>query len=161
MRLHRLFAGAALGAIALAACGSGSGGGYGSSAASAPPTTSAPTAAHMVAATTGNTALGPVLVDGNGRTLYGTTADVNGMPSCVGACAGVWPPVTVNGTTVPAGLDAKVFSVVARPDGTDQLVAGKWPLYTFSGDTNPGDTNGEGSNEFFVVTPTGGLNKGG
>ena len=70
-------------------------------------------------------------------------------------------PSSSTDTTVPAGLDTKIFSVVARPDGTHQLVAGKWPLYTFSGDTNPGDTNGEGSEGFFVVTPTGGLNKGG
>jgi predicted lipoprotein with Yx(FWY)xxD motif len=161
MRLHRLFAGAALGAIALAACGSGSGGGYGSSAASPAPTTSAPAAARMVAVKTGTTALGPVLVDNTGRTLYGDTADMNGTPSCVGACASVWPPVIVNGTTVPSGLDTKIFSVVARPDGTDQLVAGKWPLYRFAGDTNPGDTNGQGSEGFFVATPSGGLNKGG
>jgi predicted lipoprotein with Yx(FWY)xxD motif len=161
MRLHRLFAGAALGTIALAACGSGSGGGYGSSAASPTPTTSAPATAQMVAVKTATTPLGPVLVDNNGRTLYGDTADANGMPSCDGACASVWPPVIVSGTTVPSGLDTKIFSVVARPDGTEQLVAGKWPLYTFAGDTNAGDTKGQGSEGFFVVTPTGGLNKGG
>ena len=160
MRLHRLFAGAALGAVALAACGSGSGG-YGSSATSPTPTTSAPTAARMLAVKTGTTALGPVLVDNNGRTLYGDTADMNARPSCFDACASVWPPVIVNGTTVPTGLDTKIFSVVARPDGTNQLVAGKWPLYRFSGDTNAGDTNGEGTEGFFVATPTGGLNKGG
>jgi predicted lipoprotein with Yx(FWY)xxD motif len=160
MRLHRLFAGAAFGAIALAACGSGSGG-YGSSAASPTPTTSAPATARMVAVKTGTTALGPALVDDNGRTLYGDTADVNGMPSCFDACASVWPPVIVTGTAVPSGLDTKIFSVVARPDGTNQLVAGKWPLYRFSGDTKAGDTNGEGSEGFFVATPTGGLNKGG
>jgi predicted lipoprotein with Yx(FWY)xxD motif len=158
MRVHTLLAGVALGAIALTACGSGSG--YSSGTGAAPPTTSAPTAARMVTATTGHSALGPVLVDADGRTLYGRTADMNGVPSCVAACAGVWPPVIVDGTTLPAGLDAKLFSIVARPDGSHQLEAGKWPLYRFSGDAKAGETNGQGLAGFFVATPTGALNKG-
>jgi predicted lipoprotein with Yx(FWY)xxD motif len=100
-----------------------------------------------------------VLVDGHGLTLYGRTLDVNGASSCTDSCAMAWPPLLVNGTTLPAGLDAAVFSVVARPDGTHQLKAGKWPLYRFAGDAKAGDTNGEGSEGFFVVAPTGKLVK--
>jgi predicted lipoprotein with Yx(FWY)xxD motif len=112
-----------------------------------------------VAVKTGDTQLGKVLVDANGLTLYGFTTDTNGTPTCVASCATTWPPLTVAGTTLPAGLDAKLFSVVSRPDGSHQLKAGRWPLYRFDGDAAPGDTNGQGSEGFFAVTPTGALNK--
>jgi predicted lipoprotein with Yx(FWY)xxD motif len=158
MRFPRLVALGAFGAIALAACGSG--GSYSSSSSTPKSVSAAPIAsASSAAAATGHSSLGDVLVDAKGMTLYGLTKDINGMPTCVGACANAWPPLTVNGSTIPAGLDAKTFSVVARPDGTHQLEAGKWPLYRFAGDAAPGDTNGQGSAGFFVVTPTGALHK--
>ena len=66
--------------------------------------------------------------------------------SCNGACAQVWPPLLVaKGWTAGPGLDRSLFSTITRSDGSRQLVAGQWPLYTFSGDTRPGDVNGEGS----------------
>jgi predicted lipoprotein with Yx(FWY)xxD motif len=53
-----------------------------------------------------------------------------------------------------------VFTVVTRADGTHQLQAGKWPLYTFAGDAAPGDVNGQGSaGVWFAVNPAGGLIK--
>jgi predicted lipoprotein with Yx(FWY)xxD motif len=160
MRSPYLFAVAALGAIALAACGSG--GPYASS--STPTKPASPMAVATpgtVAVQTGDTSLGKVLVDANRRTLYGLTNDNNGMPTCVGACASTWPPLTVDGTNLPAQLDATIFSVVSRPDGSHQLKAGKWPLYRFAGDAAPGDTNGQGSGGvWFVVTPNGTLRKG-
>ena len=109
---------------------------------------------------TGSSSLGPVLTDANGLTLYGYTMDSTGTPTCVGACATEWPPLTVDTASLPRGLDAKIFSVVARPDGTHQLKAGKWPLYRFAGDAGAGDVNGQGMSGFFVVMPNGSLNKG-
>ena len=41
------------------------------------------------------TALGKILVDAEGRTLYAFTKDVNGTPTCTDACAKAWPPATV------------------------------------------------------------------
>ncbi len=158
MRSPFLIAATALGAIALAACGSG--GSYSSPAGAA--NTVSPTTVTVAATpvTSGATALGRVLVDANGLTLYGRTPEANGMPTCVDACATAWPPVTVAGSSLPAGLDAKVFSVVARPDGSYQLKAGKWPLYRYAGDAKAGDTNGQGSGGvWFAVTPTGALHK--
>ena len=148
-----------LGALALAACGSG--GSYSSGSPAKTPVSASPMATTTSSAvTTGHTALGDVLVDANGRSLYGLTKDANAMSTCTGACATAWPPLTVSSSTLPAGLDAKLFSVIARPDGTHQLEAGKWPLYRFSGDAAPGDTNGQGSGGvWFVVTPTGALHK--
>jgi predicted lipoprotein with Yx(FWY)xxD motif len=157
MRFPRMLAVAAIGAVALAACGSSkSGGSYGAHANSAPPAAQS----TQVAVTTGNTALGSVLVDSTGLTLYGRTSDTNGMSSCTGACATAWPPLTVSSSTLPAGLDAKIFSVITRPDGSHQLRAGKWPLYRYAGDAAPGDTNGQGSGGvWFAVAPTGKLVK--
>jgi predicted lipoprotein with Yx(FWY)xxD motif len=149
---------ATLGTVAVAACGSS--GAY-SGPSSTTPTThvNAAPGAAATTVTTGNTALGKVLVDSKGMTLYGLTTDSKGTSTCADACASVWPPLTIEGTSLPAGLDAKLFSIVSRRDGTQQLEAGKWPLYRFAGDSAPGDTNGQGSEIFFVVTPNGTLHK--
>ena len=155
MHIRSLIAATAVGAIGLAACGSGSA--YDAPAA-APSTTT--TNAPLVTVATRDSSLGSVLVDGKQLTLYGLTNDDGGMPTCVDACAVAWPPLTIAGTSLPAGLDASVFSIVSRPDGTHQLKAGKWPLYRYVGDAAPGDVNGQGSGGvWFVVTPTGGLHK--
>ena len=159
MRFPYLFAATALGAIALSACGSG--GSYGSASASPKPVSPMAIATPgSVVVHTSDTSLGKVLVDANGRTLYGLVNDKNMSPTCVDACASTWPPLTVAGTNLPAHLDPTIFSVVSRPDGSHQLEAGPWPLYRFTGDTAPGDTNGQGSEGFFVVTPNGTLHKG-
>lgn len=118
-------------------------------------------AASPAPVTTAESDLGPILVDAQGLSLYGFTEDGDGTPTCEGACADAWPPVVVDSADLPEGLDAEVFSVVERPDGTLQLKAGKWPLYTFAGDGAPGDINGQGSGDvWFLADPAGGLIKG-
>jgi predicted lipoprotein with Yx(FWY)xxD motif len=107
-----------------------------------------------------STQLGDVLVDAQGRTLYGFTNDTNGTSTCMGACATSWPALTVAaGWTAGTGVDAATFHTVA--DGTQsQLVAGRWPLYRFAGDSQPGDVNGQGSlGKWFVVRADGSLFK--
>ena len=104
------------------------------------------------------TEVGDVLVDVGGFVLYGFTPDEGGTPTCEDACAEAWPPVVTDSTDVPAGLDAALFSVVERPDGSRQLAAGGWPLYRFAGDIAPGDTTGQGSGGvWFAVAPDGTL----
>ena len=136
------------------------GGGYGSS--SANPTTVAAKSAATVApaapataaamAKTASNALGTIVVDAEGRTLYGFMKDVNGTSTCIGACATTWPPMLVSGDVTVDGLDKNLFSVIDRPDGTKQLKMGKWPLYRFSGDAEAGDTDGQGSGgSWFVI----------
>ena len=106
----------------------------------------------------GSTELGDALVDEAGLTLYGFTDDGEGNPTCNGACADAWPPVIVDGSALPDGLDPAVFSVVERADGSFQLKAGRWPLYRFAGDAGPGDVNGQGSGGvWFVAAPDGSL----
>lgn len=104
------------------------------------------------------TSLGEVLVEETGLTLYGFLDDEDGVPSCEGACADAWPPVFVDSADLPTGLDAGVYSVSERSDGTFQLNSGVWPLYSFAGDAAAGDVNGQGSGDvWFVATPGGGL----
>ena len=51
-----------------------------------------------------------------------------------------------------------MFSTTEREDGTLQLVAGKYPLYTYGGDAAPGDTTGQGSGDvWFAVNLDGTL----
>jgi predicted lipoprotein with Yx(FWY)xxD motif len=108
---------------------------------------------------TANTDLGTVLVDAQGKTLYGFTDDADGSSTCYDACAQTWPPVPGSASPGP-NLDANVFTTTQREDGTTQLVAGDWPLYTFSGDAAPGDVNGQGTGGvWFAVAPDGTLIK--
>jgi predicted lipoprotein with Yx(FWY)xxD motif len=149
--------------LGLAACGgggaSGDAAGAGGTATTAPTATTeaaAPAAAgDTVAVKTAETELGNILVGPNGHTLYGFTNDVDGQSSCSGTCAEAWPPLIVDADwTVGPGLDNAVFNTVTREDGTEQLVAGRWPLYYFSGDTAPGDVNGQGSGGVWFAVNT-------
>jgi predicted lipoprotein with Yx(FWY)xxD motif len=134
--------------LGLAACGGGGASGD-NAAAGGTSTTAAPAqaaAGATVAVKTAETELGTILVGPNGMTLYGFTNDVDGHSSCSGTCAEAWPPLIVDPNwTVGPGLDNAVFNTVTREDGSEQLVAGRWPLYYYSGDSAPGDVNGQGS----------------
>lgn len=108
--------------------------------------------------TTGTTDVGEVLTNSGGRSLYGFTPDAGGTPTCNDGCAQAWPPLSVDSTELPDGLDPAVFSVVQRDDGANQLAAGGWPLYLFASDIVAGDVNGhEASGTWFLVAPDGTL----
>ena len=80
------------------------------------------------------------LTDGNGMTLYTFDKDKQGESVCYGACAVSWPPFLV-------GENAKTkkgFDVITRKDGSKQWTYKNQPLYTWVGDSKPGDTNGDG-----------------
>lgn len=153
-------------AVALGACGAAGSAGqaYGGNAApstiAAPSTVVAPTTAATSSLRVAQTPLGSILVDGQGRTLYALTKDVNGTPTCTGACAMAWPPAVVNATvSAGPGVTAPTTTVDA-PGGGQMLKAGKWPLYRFAGDAAAGDTNGQGSGGvWFVVGADGHLIK--
>ncbi len=142
----------AIGAIALAACGSA-----GNSAAAKDQPAAPVTIITSTAVKSGDTPLGTVLVSPTGRTLYALTKDTNAKSSCEGLCATVWPPLRVGkGWTVAPGIDRSLFTTTTRADGSHQLVAGQWPLYTFSGDSKPGDVNGQGSGGTWFAVGTNG-----
>lgn len=139
--------------------GYGDGYGYGGDVTSATEAPGRPAAAADGAPSiaTAETSLGTVLVDAEGMTLYAFTKDTAGTPTCVDGCAEAWPPALVDGEASFGGLDTTVFSTVENPAGT-QLKAGDFPLYTFAGDSSPGDVNGQGSGgNWFAVAPDGSL----
>jgi predicted lipoprotein with Yx(FWY)xxD motif len=90
--------------------------------------------------------LGEVLVDGEGFTVYTFANDEPGSaPSCTGGCAQAWTPVPGEGVTGAGAVQVDQIGSVERDDGTLQATYHGRPLYTFSGDTAPGDANGQGS----------------
>ena len=128
-------------------------------ASEAPASEAAASAAAGGAATVmvADSALGQILVDGEGRTLYMFKPDSAGEPTCYDDCEANWPPLTVTGDiTVGEGLDAATFTTADRTDGSTQVKAGAWPLYYFKNDAAAGDVNGQGQGDvWYVVSPTG------
>jgi predicted lipoprotein with Yx(FWY)xxD motif len=90
-----------------------------------------------------------ILTNAKGLTLYSFAPDTPTTSKCNGSCATYWPPVT---GTVPAGshLPGKV-GTIRRADGSLQLTYNGHPLYTYIGDSAPGQTRGND------VTLNGGL----
>jgi predicted lipoprotein with Yx(FWY)xxD motif len=98
-------------------------------------------------------ALGKVVVDGTGMTLYEFMPDNGGAPTCNDACAQKWPPLTTDTPpAVGAGLTKADVGTATRNDGASQVTFHGWPLYRFAGDAAPGNTNGQGlGGKWFVV----------
>jgi predicted lipoprotein with Yx(FWY)xxD motif len=120
--------------------------------ASATTTSSAFAASPTVDATTTAT-FGPVLTDAQGFALYTLPTDQNGMSSCTGSCVAVWPALTVPaGTTPTAGPGVSgTVAAVRQSNGTDQVTYNGAPLYTFVGDTSPGQVTGDNVGGFKVA----------
>jgi predicted lipoprotein with Yx(FWY)xxD motif len=132
-------------ALAAAGCTMGAAGSAGYVAPTTPAASAAAAPATGQAITAQATSLGVILVDGAGRTVYEFANDTNGTSACTGACAANWPPVTAP-SPLPTSLPGVTgpLGVATRQDGTSQLTVAGHPLYTFAGDTAPGQTNGQG-----------------
>jgi predicted lipoprotein with Yx(FWY)xxD motif len=154
-RLSQLTGTALIPLVVLAVAGCG---GDDNQATAASPTTSSGRPATIGVAGAG--ILGKILVDAHGRTVYLFKKDTGPKSTCAGQCAVDWPPVTTKGKPVPAsGLTASEVGTTSRSDGKTQVTYNGHPLYRFSGDSNPGDTTGQGLNAFgaswFVLSPAG------
>jgi predicted lipoprotein with Yx(FWY)xxD motif len=141
-------------ALALAACGGGSS----ASNSAAPPKTDNGRPATVGVANDRN--LGKILDDTDGRTLYLFAKDSGTKSTCTAACASAWPPLRASGKpTVGAGASASIVGTTPRSDGKPQVTYNGHPLYTYTGDQNPGDTNGQGLTAFgggwFALSPAG------
>ena len=113
-----------------------------------------PAAGGAATVNVGDNALGKILVDGAGKTLYVFTPDgTTGKSTCTGDCAGNWPALVSDGApTLGTGLDAEDFTSFTRDDGGAQVVFYAMPLYYFAGDKAAGDTNGPGlGGKWYVV----------
>ena len=109
---------------------------------------------------TGNSSLGRIIVDARGRTLYLFEKDTRRHSACSGACAAYWPPLLTHGKpTAGTGVKRSLLGVIRRANGTRQVTYAGHPLYRFALDTKPGQTNGEGRDDFGAgwdaLTPAG------
>ncbi len=135
-------------AVAVAGCGGGGGGGYGGSSSSAP--AAAPSSGgNGPSVKLASTKLGNVLVDARGRTLYLFEADKGPMSACAGACASVWPPLMTTGNpSAGPGVAASKLGTTKRSDGATEVTYNGHPLYTYAGDSAPGQTSGQGLDDY-------------
>ena len=85
-----------------------------------------------------------VLADANGRTLYWFAPDTAARSACYGSCVAYWPPV--KGPATPGPGVTGTLSVLTRSDGSVQAAYDGHPLYTYVGDSAPGQANGNGLN---------------
>ncbi|MER6126638.1 SCO0930 family lipoprotein [Streptomyces sp. NPDC001795] len=103
--------------------------------------------------------LGPIVVDKNGRTVYRFLKDKawpEPVSACTGACLEKWPVVAPVSPDDTKGVKKKGLMGFTRPDGAKQMTVNCWPIYTFSGDKAPGDTNGQGvGGTWYAVSPDG------
>ena len=141
-----LMATAALVAIVLIAAG------YGTSASGA--------TAGATRVGVAKTSLGRIVVDSKGRTLYLFEKDKNRRSACYGPCATYWPPLLSHGKPVARpGIKQRLLGTTRRANGALQVTYAGHPLYRYFGDSRPGDTTGEGLQDFGaswdVLSPAG------
>jgi predicted lipoprotein with Yx(FWY)xxD motif len=85
-----------------------------------------------------------VLTNAAGRTLYSFAPDSSTKSVCNASCAAYWPPVSgplQAGTGVTGTL-----GTITRADGSTQETYNGHPLYTYIGDSGPGQDHGNNLN---------------
>jgi predicted lipoprotein with Yx(FWY)xxD motif len=85
-----------------------------------------------------------VLTNAKGFTLYWFAPDTSTKSMCNGSCATFWPPVP-GPATLAAGMSGKL-GTITRSDGSTQATFNGHPIYTYKGDTSPGQASGNGVN---------------
>lgn len=109
--------------------------------------------AHAVAAGSAisvrQTSLGPTLVDANGRTLYLFQGDKPNVSTLSAAGQAIWPPFRASAT--PRALNGAIagqIGTIRQAGGSAQVTYNAHPLYYYVGDRSPGQTTGQGLNQF-------------
>jgi predicted lipoprotein with Yx(FWY)xxD motif len=93
---------------------------------------------------------GAFLTGRDGLTIYFFANDTTpGVSVCEGDCLANWPPVTVPpGNSVAAGEGVTgVIGLTTGTDGSTQVTYDGRPLYYYQGDTEAGQTTGDGDGE--------------
>ena len=151
---NRYLAAGLIAAVTLitAACGSSS---ASSSGAASTPAGQTSSGTALKTATISGTA---VVTNAAGFTLYWFAPDTATKSNCNGGCAQIWPPVK-GPATAGAGVTG-TLGTITRSDGTVQATYNGHPLYTYTGDTAPGQASGNGVNAsgglWYEVTVSGG-----
>jgi predicted lipoprotein with Yx(FWY)xxD motif len=131
-------AGLAAAALMIAACGSSTSSALPAAAASGTP------AASSTALKTTTIGGAAVLTNAQGFTLYWFAPDTSTTSNCNGSCATFWPPVK-GPAAAGTGVTGKL-GTITRADGSTQATYDGHPLYTYKGDTAPGQDKGNGLN---------------
>jgi predicted lipoprotein with Yx(FWY)xxD motif len=95
------------------------------------------------------TAVGTILVNGRGFTVYAFARDSRNKDACqaIRLCLTVWPPVTTTGKPLAGpGVRANLIGTIRLRSGVKQVTYAGHPLYTYVADTRPAET-------FFVNIP--------
>ena len=129
-------AGLAAVALVIAACGS--------SSSSSPPAAASAPAASSSALKTASVGGVTVLTNAKGFTLYWFVPDTSTKSNCNGSCATFWPPLK-GPASAGTGVTGKL-GTITRADGSTQATYNGHPIYTYAGDTAPGQNNGNGLN---------------
>jgi predicted lipoprotein with Yx(FWY)xxD motif len=85
-----------------------------------------------------------VLTNAKGMTLYWFAPDTSTKSACYGSCAAYWPPV-YGAQKAGSGVTGKL-GTIKRTDGTIQATYDGHPLYTYIGDSHPGQATGNDIN---------------
>jgi predicted lipoprotein with Yx(FWY)xxD motif len=129
---------AATAALVLSACGS-----------------SSKHSAGLTIGTSNVPGVGNVLVNAkDGKTLYLLTSEQGGKLTCTddNGCTKVWPdtelPSGVSSGIAGNGVNSSLLSTVKTSDGHLYVTYNGWPLYTYSGDSGPMQSHGQGIQSF-------------
>jgi predicted lipoprotein with Yx(FWY)xxD motif len=85
-----------------------------------------------------------VVSNAKGFTLYYFAPDTPTKSVCNGACASYWPPV-LGAQKAGPGVTG-TLGTIKRADGSTQATYDGHPLYTYIGDSGPGQANGNNIN---------------
>ena len=129
-------------ALSVAACGSSSPGSSGAASASPSAASGSGSSGSALKTTTINGVT--LLTNAQGFTLYMFAPDTAGTSKCNGSCAQVWPPV--NGPVTAGSGVTGALGTINRANGATQATYNGHPLYTYAGDTRPGQAKGNGLN---------------
>jgi len=96
------------------------------------------------------------LTDQNGCALYLFTQDTPQQSACTGTCIQQYPPLISQSPKAGTGVTQANLATFTRPENTTQVTYFGHQLYYFSGDTAPGQANGQGSaGTWFLVDASG------
>jgi predicted lipoprotein with Yx(FWY)xxD motif len=122
-------------------------------------TESSEAAAGPATVDVGDTDLGEIIVDAEGKTLYLFTNDQGTTSAASADLLQAWPPLTVESeddVVAGEGVDQELLGTAPQADGAIWVTYNGHLLYRFTGDTAAGDTAGQALGDvWFAVTPAG------
>jgi predicted lipoprotein with Yx(FWY)xxD motif len=97
------------------------------------------------------TSIGKILVNGRGFTVYAFTRDGRNKDACatITGCLSIWPAVKTTGKPVAGpGVKSSLIGTITLKGGAKQVTYNGHPLYTYTGDTQPGETSYVNQSQF-------------